>query len=87
MLHGGVSYFAFVCVCLSVRLQQNLKITEPINFIFGEGLLSDQGRKPFDFENKRPRGLDALLGHLLVKRIQVMFRLSSTKIPEYLSQK
>ncbi len=37
--------------------------------------------------NKRPRGLDALLGHLLVKRIPVTFQLSSTKIPEYLSQK
>ncbi len=37
--------------------------------------------------NKRPRGLDALLGHLLVERIPVMFQLSSTKIPEYLSQK
>ncbi len=36
--------------------------------------------------NKRPRGLDALLGHLLIKRIPVMFQLSSTKIPEYLSQ-
>ncbi len=36
---------------------------------------------------KRPRGLDALLGHLLVKRIPVTFQLSSTKIPEYLSQK
>ncbi len=37
--------------------------------------------------NKRPRGLDALLGHLLVKRIPVMFQLSSAKIPGYLSQK
>ncbi len=37
--------------------------------------------------NKRPRGLDALLGHLLVKRIPVLFQHSSTKIPEYLSQK
>ncbi len=37
--------------------------------------------------NKRPRGLDALLGHLLVKIIPVMFQLSSTKIPEYESQK
>ncbi len=36
---------------------------------------------------KRPRGLDALLGHLLVKRIPVTFQLTSTKIPEYLSQK
>ena len=38
-------------------------------------------------KNKRPRGLDALLGHLLVKRIPVTYKLSSTKIPEYLSQK
>ncbi len=37
--------------------------------------------------DKRPRGLDALLGHLLVKRIPVTFQLCSTKIPEYLSQK
>ncbi len=36
--------------------------------------------------NKRPRGLDALLGHLLVKRIPVTFQLINTKIPEYLSQ-
>ncbi len=39
------------------------------------------------FSNKRPRGLDPLLGHLLIKRIPVMFQLSSTKIPENLSQK
>ena len=38
-------------------------------------------------ENKRPRGLDVLLGHLLVKRMPVRFKLSSTKIAEYLSQK
>ena len=38
-------------------------------------------------ENKRPRGLDTLLGRLLVKRIPVTFQLSSTKILEYLSQK
>ncbi len=37
--------------------------------------------------NKTPRGLDALPDHLLVKRIPVMYKLSSTKIPEYLSQK
>ncbi len=37
--------------------------------------------------NKRPRGLDALLGHLLIKRMPVIFQLSSTKIREYLSQK
>ncbi len=37
--------------------------------------------------NKRPRGLDALLGHLLVKIIPVTYQLSSTKIPKYLSQK
>ncbi len=36
---------------------------------------------------KRPRGFDALLGHLLGKTIPVTFQLSSTKIPEYLSQK
>ncbi len=39
------------------------------------------------YYNKRPRGLAALLGHLIVKRIPVMYKLSSTKIPEYLSQK
>ncbi len=36
---------------------------------------------------QEPRGLDALLGHLLVKRTPVTFQFSSTKIPEYLSQK
>ncbi len=36
-----------------------------------------------DIKNKRPRGLDALLGHLLVKRIPVTYQLSSTKIPKY----
>ncbi len=35
-------------------------------------------------QNKRHRGLDVLRGHLLVK-IPVMYKLSSTKIPEYLS--
>ena len=37
--------------------------------------------------NKRPRGLDALLDHLLVKRMPVMLKLSSTEITEYLTQK
>ena len=36
---------------------------------------------------KRPRGLGDLLGHLLFKRIAVMHKLSSTKIPVYLSYK
>ena len=47
--------------------------------------LSDKNRLPK--LNKRPRGLDTLLGHLLVKRIPVMYKLSTTKIPEYLTQK
>ena len=33
--------------------------------------------------NKRPRGLYALLGHLLVKIIPAMYQLRSTKIPKY----
>ncbi len=37
-------------------------------------------------KNKRHMDLDALLGHLLVKSISVMYKLSSTKIPEYLSK-
>ncbi len=37
--------------------------------------------------NKGSRDLAILLGHLLVKRMPVMYKLSSTKIPEYLSQK
>ncbi len=37
--------------------------------------------------NKNRRGLYALLGHMLVKRIPVTYKLSSTKIPEYLSHK
>ena len=36
---------------------------------------------------QEPRGLDDLLGQLLVKRIPVTFQLSNTKNPEYLSQK
>ncbi len=40
----------------------------------------------FEIRNKRPRGLDALLGHLLVKIIPVTYQLSSTKIHKYLSQ-
>ncbi len=35
---------------------------------------------------KKPRGPDDLLGHLLVKRIPVIYKLSSTKLPENLSQ-
>ncbi len=38
-------------------------------------------------KDKRPRGLDILVGYLPVKLIPVMYKLSSTKIPEYLSQK
>ncbi len=37
-------------------------------------------KRPKKNNNKRPRGLDALLCKLLVKRIPVMFKLSSTKI-------
>ncbi len=39
------------------------------------------------YRYKRSRGLDALLGYFLVKRIPVMYKLSSTKIPEYLNSK
>ncbi len=39
-----------------------------------------------NINNKKPMGLDVLLGHLLVKRIPVMYQLSSTKISEYLSE-
>ncbi len=35
---------------------------------------------------ERPRGLDVLLGHLLVKRIPEIYKLSTTKISQYLSQ-
>ncbi len=42
---------ACVCVCLFAKY---LKKYEPINFIFGGGLPSDPGRKPFDFEKNRP---------------------------------
>ncbi len=37
--------------------------------------------------NKRPNGINALLGHLLIKRIPVMYKLGNTRIPEYLSEK
>ncbi len=43
-------------------------------------------KKNSPVKNKRPRGLDTLLGHMLVKRVPIMYKLSSTKIPEYLSQ-
>ncbi len=37
--------------------------------------------------NKRPRAMTlCLITHMLVKRIPVMYKLSSTNIPEYLSQ-
>ncbi len=40
-----------LCVCVSIYLlAKYLKNIQPINFIFGEGLPSDPGRKPFDFE-------------------------------------
>ncbi len=38
---------------------------------------------PAKVKNKRPRGLDALLGHLLVKTTPVTYQPSSTKIPKY----
>ncbi len=41
-----------VCVC--VRYQNISKTIKPINFIFGGGLPSDLGRKPFDFEQNHP---------------------------------
>ncbi len=40
----------YMCLSVSVRVQDNSKNIEPINFIFGGGLLSDAGRTPFDFE-------------------------------------
>ena len=48
---------------------------------------SDIAERMTENHNKRPRGLDDLLGHLLVKRTPVMYKFSNTKIPEYLSQK
>ncbi len=54
----------YVCLSVSITL---------INFIFGQThhFPSDQKRL-FDFKNKRPRGLDTLLGHLLVKRTPLL---------------
>ncbi len=53
-LHGGVSYFVFVCLSVCVcPLPKYLK-KYWTNFIFGEGLSSDPGRKPFDFEKNCP---------------------------------
>ncbi len=49
-LHGGASYLAFVCVSVT-KISKKI---EPINFIFGGGLPSDPGRKPFDFEKNLP---------------------------------
>ncbi len=43
-----------LCVCMSVRVQDNSKNIEPINFIFGGGLPSDTGRKLFDLKKNRP---------------------------------
>ncbi len=58
-LLGGLSYL--ICVCLSVCVcvcvcpfTKYLKKFKPINFIFGGGLPSDPGRKPFDFDKNRP---------------------------------
>ncbi len=36
-----------------------------------------------NYLNEMPRGLGALLGHLLVNRIPVMYKISSPKITEY----
>ncbi len=43
-------------------------------------------RRPQLLFDKKPRGLYALLGHLLDKRIMVRYKLSSTLIPECLSE-
>ena len=45
-----------LCVCVRpcVHQQYISKSIEPINFIFGEGLFSDPGRKPFEFEKNCP---------------------------------
>ncbi len=56
--------------------------------IFSVGNISAMGYLYIDTTaetNKRPRGLDALLGHLLDKIIAVRNKLSSTKIPDNLS--
>ena len=36
-------------------MQQDLTNIEAINFIFGGGLLTDAGRKPFNFEKNHRR--------------------------------
>ncbi len=50
-------------------------------------MITTQVKSKIGNANKRPRGLDTLLGHLLVKIIPVTYQLSNTKIPKYLSQK
>ncbi len=53
----GVSYFAFVCQCVSVcALPDNLKNIELINFNFVGGFLSEPRRKTFNFEKIAPLG-------------------------------
>ena len=63
-------------------------VWEARNYAMFEGKKERQNiPKQKNKKNKRPSGLDALLGHLIVKIIPVTYQLSSTKISKYLSQK
>ena len=55
-------------------------------FLLVVSIMKKKYQKKKTKKNKRPRGLGVLLGHFLVKRIPEMHKLSTTKIPEYLSQ-
>ncbi len=74
----------------SATFSENVVCSSNLNLIIFFLIILLAVRKSTDLTkmiNKRPRGLDDLLGHLLIKRKPVMFQLSSTKVPEYLSQK
>ncbi len=50
LLNYWVDYFAIVSACVYVSVCKISNNTEPINLIFGGGLPSGPGRKPFDFD-------------------------------------
>ena len=67
----------FLGVCMNFWEQIYCALSDKMSLEFFSLIWSHVNEKEKKIANKRPRNLDALLGHLLVKRILVMYKLIS----------